>query len=258
MEKFSLVSKGLTLGFAVLLWTVMAVPVVSGEELVTQSVAQPSAFDTPATLAARSAMVKDQIIARKIEDKRVVAAMESVVRHRYVPENRQGDAYTDSPLAIGYGQTISQPYIVAYMCQVADIQAGEKILEVGSGSGYHSSVMAKLAKEVYSIEIVPALATRAKKTVTELGYSNITMRQGDGYFGWPEKGPFDAIVVTAAAEHVPPPLIQQLAEGGRLIIPVGHPFLTQTLVMVEKKDGKITSRELMPVKFVPLTGTRPQ
>ncbi|MBF0611429.1 MAG: protein-L-isoaspartate(D-aspartate) O-methyltransferase [Magnetococcales bacterium] len=217
-----------------------------------------SSFDTPATVAAREKMVKEQIIDRKIEDPRVIEAMKSVIRHQYVPDDRKADAYEDYPLAIGSGQTISQPYIVAYMSQLAKIQDTDKVLEVGSGSGYHGSVMAKLGKEVYSIEIVPELAERSKKVVADLGITNLTIRQGDGYFGWAEKGPFQAIVVTAAAEHVPPPLVQQLAEGGVMIIPVGHPFVTQMLVMVEKKDGKITSKELMPVKFVPLTGNRPQ
>lgn len=224
-----------------------------GQVVITQT-----PVDTPSTLSVRNEMLREQIIARDITDQRVLDAMGGVPRHEFVPDNRKDDAYEDYPLAIGYGQTISQPYMVAYMSQIADIQPGDKVLEVGSGSGYHGSVMAKCGREVYSLEIVPALAERSKKTAESLGFKNLTIRQGDGYFGWPEKGPFDAIVVTAASEHVPPPLIQQLAEGGRMIIPVGHPFVTQMLVMVEKKNGKISSKELMPVNFVPLTGSRPQ
>jgi protein-L-isoaspartate(D-aspartate) O-methyltransferase len=244
-----------------LLLTLLPINVVAGEKGIgskTAVTAAKVAVDTPATMAARKKMITDQILARNITDEKVLQAMNSVPRHFFVPDDRKDDAYKDYPLAIGFGQTISQPYMVAYMSQIADIQPNERVLEVGSGSGYHGSVMSRCAKEVFSIEIVPGLAERSQKTVETLGYTNLTIRQGDGYFGWPEKAPFDAIVVTAASEHVPPPLIQQLAEGGRMIIPVGHPFVTQMLVMIEKKDGKITSKELMPVNFVPLTGNRPK
>lgn len=163
-------------------------------------------------------------------------------------------AYGDHPVAIGYGQTISQPYIVAYMCQVARLGPKSRVLEVGTGSGYHAAVMAQIADTVYTMEIIPELAARSRETLTSLGYANLVTRNADGYYGWPEAAPFDAIVVTAASGHVPPPLIKQLADGGRMVIPVGHPFLTQHLVLVEKQDGRVTSRQLIPVRFVPLTG----
>ncbi len=202
----------------------------------------------------REAMVARQIARRGIDNPLVLAAMHTVPRHRFVPTNEIRQAYADSPLPIGYGQTISQPFIVAYMCQMARLDSGSRVLEVGTGSGYHAAVMAQIADTVYTIEIIPDLADRARATITSLRYDNIVTRTADGYYGWPEAAPFDAIVVTAAPEHIPPPLVQQLAEGGRMIIPVGHVFLTQYLVLVEKKGGKVTSRQLIPVRFVPLTG----
>ena len=202
----------------------------------------------------REAMVTRQIERRGIDDPGVLAAMRAVPRHRFVPEGELRQAYKDSPLPIGFGQTISQPFIVAYMCQMAHLDSTSRVLEVGTGSGYHASVMAQIADTVYTMEIVPQLADRALAAITSLGYDNIVTRTADGYYGWPDAAPFDAIVVTAAPEHIPPPLVQQLAEGGRMIIPVGHPFLTQYLVLVEKKDGRVTSRQLMPVRFVPFTG----
>lgn len=204
--------------------------------------------------ARREAMVTRQIERRGIDDPGVLAAMRAVPRHRFVPASELRQAYADSPLPIGYGQTISQPFIVAYMCQIARLDSTSRVLEVGTGSGYHASVMAQIADTVYTMEIVPQLADRARRTITPLGYDNIVARTADGYYGWPEAAPFDAIVVTAAPESIPPPLVRQLAEGGRMIIPVGHPFLTQYLVLVEKKDGRVRSRQLMPVRFVPLTG----
>ena len=202
----------------------------------------------------REAMVTRQIARRGIDDDRVLAAMRTVRRHRFVPLNVRRHAYTDRPLPIGYGQTISQPYTVAYMCQLLGLGPESRVLEVGTGSGYHAAVMARIADTVHTIEIIPELAARARETLSALGYENILARTADGYYGWPEGAPFDAIVVTAAADHLPPPLIQQLAEGGRMIIPVGHPFLTQHLILAEKKDGQVTSRQLIPVRFVPLTG----
>lgn len=202
----------------------------------------------------REAMVTRQIARRGIDDPGVLAAMRSVPRHSFVPEGELRQAYTDSPLPIGFGQTISQPFIVAYMCQMAHLDSTSRVLEVGTGSGYHASVMAQIADTVYTMEIVPQLADRALAAITSLEYDNIITRTADGYYGWPDAAPFDAIVVTAAPEHIPPPLVEQLAEGGRMIIPVGHPFLTQYLVLVEKKDGRVTSRQLMPVRFVPFTG----
>ena len=204
--------------------------------------------------ARREVMVARQIARRGVDDPGVLAAMRAVPRHRFVPASELRQAYTDQPLPIGYGQTISQPYIVAYMCQIALLDSTSRVLEVGTGSGYHASVMAQIADTVYTMEIVPQLADRAQATITSLGYDNIVARTADGYYGWPEAAPFDAIVVTAAPESIPPPLVRQLAEGGRMVIPVGHPFLTQYLVLVEKRDGQVRSRQLMPVRFVPFTG----
>lgn len=201
-------------------------------------------------------MVRSQIEARGVTDARVLAAMRSVPRHEFVPEPDLGDAYDDHPLPIGCGQTISQPYIVAYMCELARLAPADRVLEVGTGSGYHAAVISRLVAWVYSIEIVEALAARAERTIARLGYDNISLRRGDGYFGWPEEAPFDAIIVTAAAERIPPPLLQQLAEGGRLVMPVGQPFYAQQLVLVERVAGEILSRALIPVRFVPLTGER--
>ncbi len=203
----------------------------------------------------RHAMVAQQIERRGLDDELVLAAMRQVPRHLFVPAGERRLAYGDHPLPIGYGQTISQPYIVAYMCQLARLDSHSRVLEVGTGSGYHAAVMAQVADTVHTMEIIPQLAVSAENIHTSLGYGNIVGHTGDGYYGLPETAPFDAIVVTAAAEHIPPPLVQQLAEGGRMIIPVGHPFLVQYLVLVERKAGRITSRELIPVRFVPLTGT---
>lgn len=204
--------------------------------------------------ARRAAMVAEQIAGRGLRDRRILTAMETVPRHRFIPPRGQKIAYSDRPVAIGYGQTISQPYIVAYMCELARLGPQSRVLEVGTGSGYHAAVMAQIADTVYTMEIIPELAARSRETLTSLGYANLVTRHGDGYPGWPEAAPFDAIVVTAAADHIPPPLIKQLADGGRMVIPVGHPFLTQHLVLVEKHDGQISSRQLIPVRFVPLMG----
>jgi protein-L-isoaspartate(D-aspartate) O-methyltransferase len=188
-------------------------------------------------------------------DPRVREAMARVPRHHFVPDDLRPLAYADRPLAIGYGQTISQPYIVALMTDALELLGGDTVLEVGTGSGYQAAILGQLAGRVLSIEIVPQLARQAKQRLAALGYDNVETRQGDGYFGWPEAAPFDAIVVTAAAGHVPPPLIRQLKPGGRMVIPVGNPFLVQRLVLVEKAaDGTVTTRHLLPVRFVPLTG----
>jgi protein-L-isoaspartate(D-aspartate) O-methyltransferase len=204
----------------------------------------------------RHAMVSRQIERRGVDDKLITAAMRQVPRHLFVPAWQRQQAYSDHAVSIGYGQTISQPYIVAYMCQMARLDSNSRILEVGTGSGYHAAIMAQIADTVHTIEIIPQLAANAKSTHTSLGYGNIVDHTGDGYYGIPHAAPFDAIVVTAATEHIPPPLLQQLAEGGRMIIPIGHPFLVQYLVLVEKEAGQIKSRELIPVRFVPFTGTR--
>ncbi|MGD8640971.1 MAG: protein-L-isoaspartate(D-aspartate) O-methyltransferase [Gammaproteobacteria bacterium] len=188
-------------------------------------------------------------------DPRVMAAMATVPRHEFVPWAQQRYAYQNRPLPIGHGQTISQPYIVAIMTDLIKPQPKDRVLEIGTGSGYQAAILAQVVKEVYSIEIIKALGETAAPRFKKLGYSNVHARIGDGYYGWPEAAPFDSIVVTAAASHVPPPLIKQLKPGGHMIIPVGSTFLVQHLVLVDKhEDGTVTSRQILPVRFVPLTG----
>ncbi len=201
----------------------------------------------------RHNMVTRQIESRGIRDHRVVRAMRRVPRHSFVPSYRQRQAYDDTPIPIGYGQTISQPYIVAYMTEVIALESEHRVLEIGTGSGYQAAVLAEIVSEVYSIEIIPELAQTAERVINELEYTNIQVKQGDGYYGWEEEAPFDAIVVTAAAEHIPPPLLAQLKDGGKMIIPVGSPFMVQNLMLVEKKGESITTTSLMPVRFVPFT-----
>ena len=203
---------------------------------------------------ARHRMVKDQIEARGISDARILAAMSKIERHRFIPFLYQGFAYADSPVPIDHGQTISQPFIVALMTDLLDVRPGDVVLEVGTGSGYQAAVLAELGAEVYSIEIVPELGRGAGRRLAELGYDDAHTRVGDGYYGWPGPGPFDGIMVTAAASHIPPPLIQQLKPGGRMVIPVGGAFFNQELMLVAKDEaGRITTRQLLPVRFVPLT-----
>jgi protein-L-isoaspartate(D-aspartate) O-methyltransferase len=188
-------------------------------------------------------------------DPRVMAAMAKVPRHEFVPAGQRDHAYENRPLPIGYGQTISQPYIVALMSDLIKPQPGDRVLELGTGSGYQAAILAELVAQVYSIEIIEELGKEAGERLSRLGYDNVTLRIGDGYYGWEEHAPFDAIVVTAAASHVPPPLVAQLKPGGRMVIPVGSRFLTQQLVLVEKQaDGQLLTRQILPVKFVPLTG----
>lgn len=185
----------------------------------------------------------------------VIAAMEKVERHRFVPDALTTVAYLNRPLPIGYGQTISQPFIVALMSDLMRVKAGDKVLEIGTGSGYQAAILAEMADSVYSIEIIEPLGKQAGERLKSLGYRNVQTRVGDGYYGWPEAAPFDAIMVTAAASHVPPPLIKQLKPGGRIVIPLGTQFMTQFLMLVEKKqDGSVTTRQILPVRFVPLTG----
>ncbi|SDY93488.1 protein-L-isoaspartate(D-aspartate) O-methyltransferase [Citreimonas salinaria] len=184
----------------------------------------------------------------------VLEVMRAVPRHEFVPPDVRLLAYEDRPLPIGYGQTISQPFIVALMTDLLKIEPGDKVLEVGTGSGYQAAVLSPLAEEVYTIEIVPELGERAAGTFADLGFENVEAKIADGYYGWPEQAPFDAIVVTAAASQIPPPLVQQLKPGGRMVIPIGGPFSAQQLMLVEKQeDGSITSRQLLPVQFVPFT-----
>jgi protein-L-isoaspartate(D-aspartate) O-methyltransferase len=185
---------------------------------------------------------------------RVMSAMAKVERHRFVPPGDEDRAYHNRPLAIGSGQTISQPFIVALMTDAMDVQSTDKVLEVGTGSGYQAAVLASLARTVYTIEIIEALAREAAARFTALGYRNIVAKAGDGYQGWPEHAPFDSIMVTAAAQEIPQPLIEQLKPGGRLVIPIGSQLGGQTLVAVEKQqDGKISKRDILAVRFVPLT-----
>jgi protein-L-isoaspartate(D-aspartate) O-methyltransferase len=188
-------------------------------------------------------------------DPRVMIAMGKVPRHQFVPATQIPQAYTNRPLPIGYGQTISQPYIVALMSDLIKPQADDRVLEIGTGSGYQAAMLAELTGQVYSMEIIEALGKQAAERLSRLGYDNVTTHIGDGYYGWEEHAPFDAIVVTAAASHVPPPLVAQLKPGGRMIIPVGSRFLTQQLVLIEKTSGgELITRQILPVKFVPLTG----
>jgi len=201
---------------------------------------------------ARQHMVEDQIKGRGVADLRVTEVMSSVPRHEFVPENYRARAYQDHPLPIGYGQTISQPYIVAFMTEQLRPQPTDRVLEVGTGSGYQAAVLSKLVAEVYTIEILKPLAQRAEMDLRRLNYSNVKVKAGDGYKGWLEHAPFDAIIVTAAPDHVPQPLIDQLKEGGRMIIPVGGREIQQ-LYLLEKHAGKFVRRAVLPVNFVPLT-----
>lgn len=200
-------------------------------------------------------MVATQIERRGVDSKNVLDAMKKVPRHLFVPSKYLEQAYNDNPLPIGLGQTISQPYIVALMTEIASPGPDDIVLEVGTGSGYQASILAQVVKRVYTVEIFQQLADEAEQRFERLGYTNISLKSGDGYYGWEEHAPFDAIVVTAAAEHIPPPLIRQLKPGGVMIIPVGNRFQVQTLVLIEKDtDGKTRSRNLLPVRFVPLLG----
>ena len=204
----------------------------------------------------RTMMVEQQIKARGITDEATLKAMAAVERHRFVDGAMSERAYEDRPLPIGHGQTISQPFIVAYMTEIVQPKPEHRVLEIGAGSGYQAAVLAEIVEKVYTIEIVEPLAKSAGALLQELGYDNVEVRHGDGYYGWPDAGPFDSIVVTAAASYIPPPLIEQLKEGGRMIIPVGSPLRTQQLMLVEKKEGgEVQTRSLMPVRFVPFTRT---
>jgi protein-L-isoaspartate(D-aspartate) O-methyltransferase len=203
----------------------------------------------------RRRMVLEQLSSAPyhITDARVLAAMDKVPRHRFVPADLQSRAYDDTPLPIGHGQTISQPFIVAFMTGQLEPQPTDRVLEIGTGSGYQAAVLAELVKEIYTIEIVEVLAQRAKAGLQQLGYPNIQVRSGDGYQGWPEAAPFDAIIVTCAPEQVPQPLIEQLKSGGRMMIPVG-PEWDQSLVLLRKEGERLVEQAMLPVRFVPMTG----
>lgn len=198
-------------------------------------------------------MIEEQIIPRGVRDPATLAALRAVPRERFVPHTHRHLAYADHPLPIGQGQTISQPFIVAFMTEAARIKSGDKVLEVGTGSGYQAAVLAAMGAEVFTIEIIPELAAAATATLREAGYERVRVRTGDGYRGWPEAAPFDAIIVTAAPAEIPPALIEQLAEGGRMVIPVGPQSSGQELTLVTKRRGEVRQRTLLPVRFVPFT-----
>jgi len=242
--------KGLALMWALSLWFVILAPGRASPE-------DRYAGLRKAMVRAIRADVKEtrQWIGKGELASRVLEAMEAVPRHAFVPARSRSSAYENRPLPIGYGQTISQPFIVALMTDLLGAEPGSKILEIGTGSGYQAAVLATLVKRVCTMEIIPQLGLRAKDRLASLGYRNVKCRIGDGYHGWPEEGPFDGILVTAAADHIPPPLIRQLKPGGRMILPVGHPFAVQQLIMVQKSlHGEVRSQQILPVRFVPLTG----
>jgi protein-L-isoaspartate(D-aspartate) O-methyltransferase len=203
-------------------------------------------------------MVERQIRQRGVADTRVLTAMETIPRDRFVPPGARSQAYDDVPLAIGFGQTISQPYIVAYMTEVLDVRDSHRVLEIGTGSAYQAAVLGTLAREVWTIEIVPELAASASELLRDLALNNVHVRLGDGYSGWPEQAPFDRIMVTAAPDEIPAPLIQQLAVGGRLVIPVGSQGGPQWMTIVEKSSNGLVQNRTIPVQFVPLTRDRKQ
>jgi protein-L-isoaspartate(D-aspartate) O-methyltransferase len=204
--------------------------------------------------ALRKAMVQEQIAARGVRDSSVLAAMRKVPRHEFVPQELRTSAYQDRPLPIGEGQTISQPYIVALMTEALELSPGDKVLEIGTGSGYQAAVLAELTEQVYSIEIIEILGRRAEETLGRLGYDQVRVKIGDGYMGWEEHAPYDAIIVTCAPEHIPQPLVDQLKEGGRMVIPVGQGY-RQELYLVHKQEGQIHQTGIIPVLFVPMTGS---
>jgi protein-L-isoaspartate(D-aspartate) O-methyltransferase len=211
--------------------------------------AQPDPFE-----ARRLQMVEQDIEKRGVKDALVLKAMRKVQRHLFVEQSLWPKAYSDHPLPIGDGQTISQPYVVALMTEALALRGGERVLEVGTGSGYQAAILAEIVKEVFTIEIRPELYTKVRERLQKLGYHNIRVKQGDGYLGWPEYAPFDAIIVTASPNHIPPPLLGQLKEGGRLIIPLGSTTFHQNLTLVTKRRGKVEVKELGSVAFVPLVG----
>ena len=217
-----------------------------------QAPAQDNRFDRE-----RERMVDRQLQARGIQDPATLEAMGRVPRHLFVPEDRRRYAYADRPVPIGYGQTISQPFIVAYMTELLQPRPGMQVLEIGAGSGYQAAVLAEILDEVYTVEIIGELAEWGEANLRNAGYDNVRVKHADGYHGWEEHAPFDAVIVTAAADHVPPPLLNQLRDGGRMVIPVGSPFLTQTLMLITKDGDDIVSQSLLPVRFVPLTRGQP-
>ena len=198
------------------------------------------------------AMISNQIVSRGIKDTQLIEAMRKVPRHLFVPENRRDSAYDDRPLPIGEGQTISQPYIVAFMTKALNLSLEDMVLEIGTGSGYQAAILAEIVREVYSIEVIPGLGEAARERLEKMGYKNISVKIGDGYEGWPEKAPFDGVIVTCAPEKIPKSLIDQLAKGGRMIIPVGEKRGIQKLVLIRKDKGMVIKKEVMDVLFVPM------
>jgi protein-L-isoaspartate(D-aspartate) O-methyltransferase len=229
-------------------------PALTPTEQTESPIIDPSSAAQREAKRSRMAMVDRQLRGRDIKNPAVLAAMGTVQRHRFVPENLRTHAYDDRPLPIGHRQTISQPYIVALMTQLAKPTKAARALDVGTGSGYQAAVLAELVESVYSIEIVQPLATAAKATLKSLGYRNVHVRHGDGYRGWKEHAPFDLIIVAAAPDHVPEPLIEQLAVGGKLVIPIGTRFGQQLIVLTKEADGRIDRKVVAPVAFVPMTG----
>jgi protein-L-isoaspartate(D-aspartate) O-methyltransferase len=203
---------------------------------------------------AREKLVKNYIESKGIKDPNVLAAMRAVQRHSFVPSDLESSAYADRPLPIGEGQTISQPYVVALMTEILNLTGSDRVLEIGTGSGYQAAVLAHIAGEVFSVEIKAKLYKNASNTLKSLGYKNIPTRHGDGYFGWEKAAPFDAIMITAAVDHIPPPLIKQLKDGGRLTLPLGNPFSYQNLVLVTKHGDDVSVEQITGVLFVPMTG----
>jgi len=210
--------------------------------------------DTPKYREARKEMVSTQIRLRGVSNKEVLSAMIEVPRHSFVPKKLVSQAYEDHPVPIGQGQTISQPYVVALMTESLKLKGDERVLEIGTGSGYQAAILSRVAKEVYSIEIKERLYKKASKVLQSMGFTNVKTRHGDGYFGWAEAAPFDCIMITAAIDHIPPPLLKQLKKGGRLILPLGNPFSYQNLSLVTKDDNNYYVRQITGVLFVPMTG----
>jgi protein-L-isoaspartate(D-aspartate) O-methyltransferase len=199
-------------------------------------------------------MVESQIRRRGVSDEDVLTALETVPRHEFVPAKYQAQAYADHPLPIGYGQTISQPYIVAWMTELLELESGDKVLEIGTGSAYQAAVLAEITDQVYSVEIIEELEKSAEERLKRLGYDQVKVKHADGYFGWEEHAPYDAIVVTCAPDHVPQPLVQQLKDGGQMVLPVGPPGGYQSLWLITKRGDEVHTRNLGGVRFVPLTG----
>jgi protein-L-isoaspartate(D-aspartate) O-methyltransferase len=210
--------------------------------------------DTPEFKQARKKLVKTHIEGQGISDPDVLAAMRDVPRHFFVPRNIVSRAYVDSALPIGEGQTISQPYVVALMTASLKLRKSDRVLEIGTGSGYQTAILAKIVKEVFTIEIIEKLHEKSSVLLESLGFTNVRSRHGDGYFGWEKAAPFDAIMITAAVNHIPPPLLKQLKDGGRLILPLGNPFLSQNLTLVTKQGDDYTTKQITGVLFVPMTG----